>query len=87
MPPAITAMVRPVRIAPLCAAVSMPRASPETTTTVAARSAASVSAMRWPLAEALRPPTAATHRLPGRAMSPRTIRQGGASSIIASNGG
>ena len=52
----------PVRIAPRCAAVSIPRASPETTTSVAASSAARVSAMRCPLAEALRPPTAATHR-------------------------
>ena len=62
-PPATTATV-PVSSAPRCAAASMPRARPETTTSPARPSPSARSrARRRPLAEALRAPTTATDRL------------------------
>ena len=74
--------------APTCAAVSMPRAKPETTVAPsAARSCARLRAKRQAAAEALRAPTIATHRRLARVRSPRTISAGGAVSVSASSGG
>ncbi len=64
--------------APSCAAASIPRAMPETTTRPArANSAPRSSAMRRPLTEALSPPTSATARRARRAASPCTAITGG----------
>ena len=87
MPPAITATVPPSS-APLCAAVSMPRARPETTTMPAsARSAAIFRAIRMPSDEAFRAPTIATSGRARSAEEPRAHRSGGASGMSASAAG
>ena len=87
MPPAMTAIV-PVSSAPSCAAESMPRARPETTTTPRlAQRQASWRAKRQAAAEALRAPTIATAGRSSSARSPLTISAGGAVSSSASSGG
>ena len=87
-PPATTATVRPVASAPVWAAASIPRASPEITVMPTwARSAANVSATTTPLAVAFRPPTSATARVARIAGSPRQASSGGASGSSASKGG
>lgn len=66
----------------------MPRAMPDTTASpAAARSDASISAMRRPAADALRAPTSATARDDSTATSPSTAKAGGATFIRASKGG
>ena len=90
MPLAMTAMVPPLLAdrAPRWAAVSMPRARPDTTVQPAcASSRAQPSAMRMAAAEALRAPTIATGRRVPSATSPRAMRMGGAPSAVASSGG
>ena len=73
-PPATTAAV-PVSSAPTCAAASMPRARPETTTSPPWPSpAASSRASRRPLAEALRAPTTATIGRASNSAWPRRSR-------------
>jgi len=79
----MTAMV-PLGSAARCAAVSMPRASPETTTKPAVpRSCAKARAMRVPSDEALRAPTSAIIGRRNRAGSPSSHKSGGASEIPA----
>src|SRR5215470_10227467 len=86
-PPARTATV-PVAMLARCAAASMPRASPDTTTRPAApRSRASFSAILTPAAEALREPTMAIIGWFNTAGLPRTASSGGASSMFASCAG
>ena len=87
IPPATTAIV-PVSSEPSCAAVSIPRARPETIAAPASPSArASARAKRQAAAEALRAPTIATAGLSSSARWPLTISAGGAVSSSASNGG
>jgi hypothetical protein len=87
IPPAMTAIV-PLASAPACAAASMPRAKPETTTRPSpARSCASVRAKRIAPADALRAPTIATAGRASRPVSPATISTGGALSISPSSDG
>lgn len=86
IPLAITPIVR--GSAPTCAAVSIPRARPDTTVTPsAARSCASVRANRQAAADALRAPTIPTHIAVASDRSPRTISAGGAVSSAASRAG
>jgi len=78
----------PFSSAPKCAAASIPRVSPETTTIPdSPSSAASSRARRRPLAEALRAPTTAT--IGARIISgrPSMVSTGGASSTAASAAG
>ncbi|EZP50292.1 hypothetical protein BW41_03179 [Sphingomonas sp. RIT328] len=86
MPLAMTPTVR--GSAPTCAAVSMPRARPETIVApCAARSWAKPRARRQAAAEALRAPTMAMVSAAHSDTSPRTISAGGAASLCASSGG
>ena len=65
--------------------LSIPRASPDTTTTPSSpKSCARPRANRQAAALALRAPTMATIGRSNRDRSPRTVRSGGASSISAS---
>ena len=87
MPPATTAIV-PVSSDPPCAAVSMPRASPEATTKPRWPScAASPRAKRTAAADALRAPTIADRRPVEQLSRPLTISTGGAPSTSASRRG
>ena len=75
MPPAMTPIV-PLSSAPSCAALSIPRARPETTTSPSRpRSCASPRAKRQAAAEALRAPTIATAGRSSRPRSPLADQQ------------
>ena len=82
-PPATTATV-PTASAASCAAVSMPRARPDTTTSPAKpRSRDSMSANLRARAQALRAPTMATISFCSRCGWPRTLISGGGASSAA----
>jgi hypothetical protein len=87
IPLAITPTV-PAWSDPTCAAVSIPRASPETMVAPASLSPiASWRAKRHAAAEALRAPTMATHVRSSSSSLPRRISAGGALSSSASSAG
>jgi hypothetical protein len=78
----------PVARLALCAAASIPRASPDTTTKPASPSSRAIICVNLsPAPEALREPTVATIGRASAAALPRIVRSGGASSIICSRAG
>ena len=87
MPLAITPTVPPSS-EPTCAAVSMPRARPETTVAPSLASCwARPRAKRQAAAEALRAPTIATTGRRSSSSEPRTVSIGGALSVWRSSTG
>jgi hypothetical protein len=72
----------------LCAAASIPRASPETTIKPTSPSSRAIICVNLsPAPDALREPTIATIGRASAVASPRMVRSGGASSIICSRAG